>query len=228
MKKRNTIVGAAVFTALIGAGAIFANSVIVSQALAAGFDAEISAVALDKVPETTAELEANFVELSPADEVQTLLKTLPNGEIVLVQYFYGESGANATVTYKSGDEILRVDNYEGDVAEAVINRFGGPDTRPVLSVQGQPSDGDMDEGAAKAFATEKIVGKYALKPELLERFDVKATFYTTFDGQETPTWFISLYPKNVEEFPEIGCYTGVLNGKTGEVVALLSAADGKG
>jgi hypothetical protein len=43
-----------------------------------------------------------------------------------------------------------------------------------------------------------------------------------------PVWRVYLYPADTDAFAEIGCYTALLDAKTGEAVRLLSAADGRG
>ena len=70
--------------------------------------------------------------------------------------------------------------------------------------------------------------RYALKQATLDKFNVTATYYSTYGDMSGAVWCIDLNPINASDFSEIGCYTVLLNTETGEVVQFHSAADGRG
>lgn len=94
----------------------------------------------------------------------------------------------------------------------------------------QPGEQDIDEQTAVATAIKAITQHFALKAEVLERFSLNPAprFYSQYEDIDVPVWWVNLYPTNTDDFGEIGCYTAILDAATGEVLRLLSAADGKG
>ncbi|MDR1206080.1 MAG: hypothetical protein LBL26_11485, partial [Peptococcaceae bacterium] len=168
-------------------------------------------------------------ETGNQDGVSTVLKTLENGTTVMVEYYYDEDGAKAAVTHKYADGQASVNNYEGETAEAAIERFGGPKRNiPDRYDKAQPGESNVKEMAAINSAIEAIAGKYALKQETLAKFNVTTVFYSKYEDVSSSVWWISLYPANADDFSDIGCYTAILSGDTGETLRLLSAVDGKG
>ena len=157
-------------------------------------------------------------------KMKTVMKTLENGEIILLEYLLDdESQTSVSVIHPSGE----IRNLDGDDAMAVITGFDGI-VRIPKNVKGDPSDSGITEKDAVSTAVNAIVDKYALKQEIVSRYTITAAYYTVYEDIDGAVWWVLLYPTNVDDFVEIGCYTALINGETGEVVKLLSAADGKG
>jgi hypothetical protein len=97
------------------------------------------------------------------------------------------------------------------------------------AVVGEPRNGDITIETAIAAAKTSLAEEYALSDELFERFTTESTTYFAVldDGSEN-VWWVSFYPRNGADFAEIGCYTAVINAQTGDVLQLLSTADGMG
>jgi hypothetical protein len=212
----------------LGAGAIFGNGALASQAMALGIGGEHSEAiaAADRETAPRSETQSNPAQ---QDGTATILKTLENGTTVLVEYFYGNGGAKATVTYESPDGERTSSSYDGDAAEAAIERFGGPKRNiPDRYVEAELGECDISEETAVLAAIDELTQKYALKQTLLDKFTVTAKFYAAYEDLSAPVWWINLYPADTEEFSETGSYTAILDASTGEALKLLSAADGKG
>ena len=231
MKKQGKIIGAIALTFALGGVLILGNAALATKAVAAGFETENQTIVTTVKQETTGQA---ITENNGTDtiEVSTVMKTLPNGTTVIVEYFYGENGAQATITY-SNDSTVHT--YEGDAAEATIERFGGLKRNlPDRYVEGQPDDSDIEQEAAVSIGLNAITSKYALRQTTLDKFNITTTYYSTSEDiggavwSGGAVWFVRLYPINVEEFSEIGSYSAVLDATTGEVIQLLSAADGRG
>jgi hypothetical protein len=240
MKKPNTfkalLLSAALLSA-VGAAAIIGNrwaaSGVFASNIADGFPASVSAAPSADAYGETAEAKPPAVidsQTSPPDEdgMVTTLKTLDNGVIVFLRYARGEA-PEVSLTHHTADGRREVYNYEGDAAAAMIERFGGPKREnPGVCAEGQPDEYDISCDAAIAAATDALTEKYALRQETLDRFDLSAAFYSAYEDLTAPVWFVGLYPKDADAFSEIGCYTALIDSKTGEAVRRLSAADGKG
>ena len=225
MKKQGKFTGAIALTLAIGGVLIIGNAALATRMVAEGVKAK-SQTTISKANPETAEQDIVLNGNTNTNEVYSVIKTLPNGTTAIVKYSYGENRAQATVTYTNDGAVY---SYEGEEAEATIERFGGTRRNlPNPYIEGQPDDGDIEQEAAISIATKSIIEKYALKQTVLTRFSITATYYSTYDDISGAVWFIDLYPINASDFSEIGCYAAVLNAETGEVVQLLSAADGKG
>jgi hypothetical protein len=223
MKKTGAIIGAIALTFAIGSGLIFGNAALAVRTMAK----ETTAGAPEDI--VGAEREATARETDKQTKVSTVMKTLENGTTVMVEYYYDEDGAKAAVTRKYADGQASVSNYEGETAEAAIERFGGPKRNiPDRYVKAQPGESNVKEIAAINAAIEAIAEKYALKQETLDKFNVTPVFYSKYEDVSSSVWWISLYPANADDFSDIECYTAILNGDTGETLRLLSAADGRG
>jgi hypothetical protein len=228
MKKTGTIIKTAVLTFAVGGALIFGSAMVMAQT-SAEIDVENPAQATGAPADALGGEQAGGdpADVEPGGEgYKTLIKRLPNGSTVLVKYYLGEDGAKAAVTYGDGS----VHTYEGKAAEASIERFGGPKRDlPDRYVEGRPGDGDISEESAVSAALEAIKSKYALTDETLDRFSVTPIFYATYEDIEGAVWYVRLYPKDVNEFTEIGAYWTVLDPATGEALQVLSSAtDGKG
>jgi hypothetical protein len=240
MKKTGAIIGAIALTFAIGSGLIFGNAALAARAMAEEPNAALVTWTAPK--ESNAGNPANIVsagqestpggagrETGNQDGVSTILKTLENGTTVMVEYYYDEDGAKAAVTHKYTDGQASVSNYEGETAEAAIERFGGPKRNiPDRYVKAQPGESNVKETVAINSAIEAIAEKYALKQETFDKFTVTPVFYSKYEDVSSSVWWISLYPASADDFSDIGCYTAILNGDTGETLSLLSAVDGKG
>lgn len=254
MKKTGTLFLSGIVTLGIGAGAIFGNGLLASQTMAAGINpSAFSAPA--QAGEVNMLREANLTSfpqnesqytlqatVTSQDKSYAILKVLETGETVMVQYGYDEDGAKATRTYTPADGEPQVENYAGDQAELLIKRYTQSTSLPPKYVydedyeitesyvydEGQPDADDITQEAAVDTGKKELTQKYALQQEVLDRFSVTTEFYSTYEDLSGPVWWVNLYPINVDEFSEIGCYTAILNANTGEALRLLSAVDGKG
>jgi hypothetical protein len=254
MKKHGTLLLSGALALAIGAAVILGNGWAASQVLAASIDVDTPAKATGTVTGTVAgsgtgsgsgtgtgsgtgigytEGQQGQAYVSGPSEgggetgagSATVLKTLDSGETVFVRYAADENGTWASVAYPSGE----VENLEGDAAAAAIERFGGPKRDlPARYVEGEPVSGDISPEIAQNTAIKSLTGKYALKREIIGKFDVSAKFYSVYEDIDSAVWRVSLYPANISDFAEIGCYTAILNAETGEAIQLLSTADGKG
>jgi hypothetical protein len=225
------IIGGIVLTFAIGGGLIFGNAALAVQTMAAEPRAALTARTVATEPGAALTVQTMATELNAGDPagVATILKTLENGTTVMVEYYYDEGGAKAAVTHKYTDGQTSVSNYEGATAEAAIERFGGPKRNiPDRYVKARPGESNVEEIVAINSAIAAIAEKYALKQETLDKFSVTPVFYSRYEDIASSVWWISLYPANPEDFSDIGCYTAILNGDTGETISLLSAVDGKG
>jgi hypothetical protein len=230
MRKAGKLVGAIVLTFAAGGALIFGNAALAAQTVtAASSPKPLEVIVSEKQEQPTASQAIAERETAVQSEVSTVMKTLGNGATVIVEYYYGENGANATVTQKSVDGKSDISNYEGETAEATIERFGGPKRNlPDRYIEGQAGNSDIAKEVAVSSAIKAITEKYALKQVLLDKFSVTAKFYSTYEEISGAVWWVNLYPANADEFSEIGCYTAILNAETGEAIQLLSAVDGKG
>jgi hypothetical protein len=154
---------------------------------------------------------------------------LDNGATVFVRYVAGEENESVALSYHYGDGRREVYSYAGEAAAAVVERFGGPKRDSLYSYEeGQPGESDVTRDEAVSAALDALTDKYALRQETLDSFSVTAAFYSVYEDLTAPVWRVYLYPANVDRFAEIGCYTALIDAKTGEVVRLLSVADGRG
>ena len=227
MKKQGKFIGAIALTFALGGILILGNVLLAANTVAAGF-APDHQPAVSAFNRETAELHVVAKDNPNTNEVSTVMKTLPDGTTVIVEYSYGESDTKATVTYSRDGEVY---HYTGEAAEAVIERFGGPNRWadvPPRYVKGEPMMGDIGQDDAISISVKAITEKYALKQTTLNRFTITAEYYAVYEEIPCAVWWVNLYPTNRDEYSEIGCYTAVLNTQTGEVIQLLSAADSKG
>jgi prepilin-type processing-associated H-X9-DG protein len=225
MKRAGAAIGAVVATFAAGAALILGNAAFAAQMSGAVAQEKASDVKPMAAAQSSADASAQSVAEENGEDRFVVMKTLPNGSTVLVEYYYDEDGAKATVAYADGS----VEAYEGEAAEASIERFGGPKRdRHSRYAEGQPGEGDIAKEDAVSTAIKAVTDKYALTEETLGRFSVTAKFYSVYEDMPGALWNVSLYPSNVGEFSEIGCYTALIGASTGETLKTLSAADGKG
>jgi hypothetical protein len=160
------------------------------------------------------------------DGSSTFRRELPDGSIVNVEYARDrENGTVAIVAYSDGSNYIY--RYKGEMAEAAIKKFSKyavPDSYE----EGSPGEDDITEDIALSKAVDAIKSKYALTQETLDRFEVTPVFYSKYEDVPGNVWFVYLYPFDKDEYTEIGCYSALLNASTGDVLKMMSAADGKG
>ena len=207
MKNQGKFIGAIALTFAIGGALVIGNALLATGTVAAaGVEPENQAVVSNVKPETT--------------EVSTTMKTLPNGAAVIV------ANGEVTVNQPSNGNDTAVSFYYNSDSGV----FDVIERSDILGcyIEGQPGDGDIEQETAVSIAVKSITDKYALKQTTLDKFNISATYYSTYEDISGAVWFINLNPINAGDFSEIGCYTVVLNAETGEVVLLFSAADGRG
>jgi len=228
MNKLVALIFSGIVTLGLGAGAIYGNSLIVSQAMAESIPSELVVTFAPDLPEERQE--ATLVKTFEAPA--TIFKTLGNGTSVMVQYSYDEQDvlqAIMTYTFRNGDS--EITQYQGDDAEAVIKRMElvtRDNNEEIPYVVGKPGAEHIVEQTAIDIAIQALIAKYALKQETIDRFTVTPVFYEIYEDIEKPIWWIYLDPTIKDDFTEIGCYTAIIDAATGEVEQLLTAADGKG
>ena len=121
--------------------------------------------------------------------------------------------------------ILTNEHGETVIVETV--RRAAEEANP-LYIEGSPDLSKISEETAIANAIELLKGKYALRQETIDRFTVEAIFYTKYEDITEPVWWVNLYPANINDYADIGCYWALINSDTGEAAGLFSAADGRG
>jgi len=257
LKKKGTLIGAIALTLVLGCGLIFGNAVLAAWAMGSENEpAPISQNELASTGQAITLNTSQMIpqednaanKISNANRVSTGMVTFENGQTYIVDYFFDESErvVKASVTFESPEETEQF-SYEGEAAERMVMRIIGLDdynswARQVgaptradraaeldnLYILGNPDESVISEETAIATAIQLLKEKYALKQETIDRFTVTATFYTKYEDILTPVWWVNLYPTNVDEFSEIGCYWALIDSNTGEAVGLFSAADGRG
>jgi hypothetical protein len=98
-------------------------------------------------------------------------------------------------------------------------------TKPTF-VSGTPGKNDITKEKAIEIARSAIIKKYALSDEALSKFTVSADFNIV--NPEQPIWQVNFLPTDQSDYSQIGNYFITINSPSGEVVKLLSAADGIG
>jgi len=215
LNKLGAILLAGAATLGIGAGAFFGLGLISTQAMAENVTTETSA---DIVDLTMADMsgdidfDAAYALFAGINEITTpvALPVAESGEPIpvagstsVVASSYIENGGTIMV---NGKEVLLKDYIYGQ----------------------EPGADDISKETATDAAVEALSQKYTLDRESLDKFSITAKYYSVYEGISGPVWWVNLYPINVGEFTEIGCYTAILDAGTGEALRLLSAADGQG
>lgn len=206
-KLLNLVLGGAV-TLAIGAGAILGNGVLASKVMDSNINPEDFSNLSSHVSEVKNDIEGiseieNIEEATyeVSEGVQTSSET-KGSSVVLASDV--ENGGTIII---NGKEMLLSDYLNGE----------------------EPGEDDISSATAIDSAVKELTQKYALKQEVLDRYTITTKFYSMYeDISSEPVWWVNLYPTNTDDFAEIGCYSAILDSKTGEVLALVSAADGKG
>jgi hypothetical protein len=225
MKNQGEFIGAIALTFAIGGALIIGNAALATGMVAVGVKPDYPAVVSNVKPETAEQVIApdsntNAKTNTNTNEISTTMKTLPNGSTVII------SNGEVTVGEPTNGNDTAVSFYYNSDSGA----FDVIDRSDLLNryIEGQPGDGDIEQEAAVSIALKSITDRYALKQATLDKFSITATYYSTYGDISGAVWCINLNPINASDFSEIGCYRAVLNAETGEVVQLLSAADGRG
>lgn len=111
-------------------------------------------------------------------------------------------------------------------AEIHLKRLKESITAKPVFIEGTPSKNDLAKDEAVKIAKKAVVEKYALTDETLSRFSILTSFNVV--NPDKPEWGITLNPTNQNDYPEIGTYHIIIKSPSGEVVKILSAADGVG
>ncbi len=229
MSKRAKVILIFAVTLAIGMTAVIGNSYLVSMVMAADAEQKMPVIADDKVP--GGEPSVNTVE----EQGHIALLQGPDSPKIVVQAGKDGSLANVHSTQIIENIVLKEfgkgleDLTEAEnIALRNILREIAPENESgnKLFVPGTPSDVDLAEEEAVKIAQNAVVEKFALTDDTLSRFSVHAAFNVVNPDQ--PVWCVTLFPTKQEDFAEIGNYYIVLNSQSGEIVQILSAADGIG
>lgn len=109
----------------------------------------------------------------------------------------------------------------------------GSDQREGIWDEGTPGVNEITREQSLTTAKEKVIEKYALRPEILGKFTIEATYheagtYIANSKGNHSVWAIELQPINQSDYQEIGTYAVYINATTGEVIKIFSAADAVG
>jgi hypothetical protein len=226
MNKLRTLLLPSMVTLGIGASAIFGNGAIASQAMERSITPEspttisqrnVANTLQDEKTDKTSKLDATLNE-------NNLPPLYPEGGIPedrSLEVVFAKSIENGDTIMVNGEEVLLKDYIKGEMWKDIKVKLKN-------YVEGQPGDDDISSETAIDTAKKELIQKYSLKQELIEKFKITAEYYTKYEDISVPVWRIYLYPSNINEFTEIGCYTAILDASTGKAIQLLSAADGKG
>ena len=238
MKKHTALLLSGALTLAIGAAVIVGNGWVASQVMAFGiseetpakitgtsYEAQQAAANNDTLPEYDWEANPDEYPIIGKRGVITLLKSAGNGNVVTLGYTVVDGNVGkATVIYPSGE----VELLEGEAAATAVEGFGGLELKEFLTyTEGEPGENDIVEADAIAIGINAVTDKYALKREILDKFNITAVFYTVYEDIDGAVWCVSLNPVNRDEYWDIGGnYTAILNAETGDALQVFSAVDG--
>lgn len=100
--------------------------------------------------------------------------------------------------------------------------------------EGTPGAQEQTKTQSLAMAKEEVIKKYALRPEVLNKFTITATYHEagTYIADHIEkgknVWFIEMQPIHQSDYSEIGTYAVYLDALTGKVIKIFSAADAVG
>lgn len=214
-KKLNKVILGLAITGIVGTGTIGVNSLLTSFALAADANTEVPVITADVPVSNESE------EVTPLKS-NTEQSTVPGAVIKL------DDNGNQTIVF---DESLTEEErlqLERDLERALIDQNGGADSSEAAPVfiAGTPSENDLPEEAAIKTAREAIINDYALTDETLSKFSIHTSFNVV--DPEVPVWSITFYPTNQNDYSQIGNYNITIDSTSGEIIEILSAADGVG
>lgn len=146
----------------------------------------------------------DYPAASAEDTGQTIIKNSPNGAVLTVK--------------------------AGGVQDPVV----APEQREGIWDEGAPGAQDQTKAQALAIAKAEVIKKYALRPEVLNKFTITPTYHEagTFIADHIEkgkdVWFIEMQPIHTSDYAEIGTYAVYLDARTGKVIKIFSAADAVG
>ncbi|HWQ79132.1 MAG TPA: hypothetical protein VN381_09970 [Anaerovoracaceae bacterium] len=132
-----------------------------------------------------------------------------------------EDGRQALVR----NEALSAEDQARMEKDLALKKKAVKDSAPTF-IAGTPSENDLPEAEAIEIAKSSVVEKFALTDETLSRFTIFATLNVV--NPDRPEWQIVFNPTDQNDFSEIGTYCIYVMSPSGEVVKILSAADGVG
>lgn len=207
-----------VVTLAVGSGAIIGNGEAISKVVDLGINAEDTKIVSQNLSgngdEINTPIEGDEYYWTDSDLHQEVSEDV-------IYNTESDTRRKTTVT----TSVMAIDSEDGETVivngeRVLLEDFFKEET---------PSEDDIIPDLALEIATKELTEKYALKQEVMDRFTITPKFYSTYeDISSTPVWWVNFYPTKVEEFSEIGCYTAIIDSKTGEVLKTLTAADGKG
>lgn len=202
MKKGKAAILSASLVLLGGAGLIFGNQVLASNALSADKQTEAPVV----IPESTALNAANAAQLSNVS-----MKSNTQDETYMA---LTNENTMEDIKEASGTETVTTTTSDADASGFK---------------EGTPLENETSSDEAKKIAVDALAEEYALTQETLDRFTVTLKYFVEHpDYPDKHVWRINLDPANMDDFSEIGCYWTYIDAETGETLQLKSAADGIG
>lgn len=203
--------------AVIGGGIIAANGFLITPALAGADRTGVPVFSADAAANGGVPGEAAVHKQLDQDTVDLLLDLRANNSLSL------DDVQAAIVTVNEDGKQIIVSN---DLQRVLESRLKERDNAASAFVAGTPAANDLTELQAIASAKTAVVKEFALTRETLSRFSVHAALNVA-DPQK-PVWSITLYPAISSDFADIGTYHIDLDSLSGEIIQLLSAADGVG
>ena len=242
MKKR-ILCGAFVLVVLAGGGLALSNATSTNQVMAMDGGQE-----LNSEPRNIGALSNLFDE---SHKISTGWITLDSGQTIYLEYYFDEveqeMKANFTINDFHEKELWSTHSQTGRMAEiTIINVIGKGNyaawveqlglsltngfVHPPLYIyiEAEPTHENIAKDTAITTAIEMLAQKFMLSQETLDRFTITARFYAVYENVEQPVWWVLLCPTSPADFLEIGTYWALVDGKTGEIVGLFSAEDGRG
>lgn len=237
MTKRAKMILNCAMTLAIGAGILMGNSYLVHGARATDLKQNTPVMVSDKMTgaeqaDTEKKNESAQVFIRNANNGYVIVSPDETSDAILeeLQKWETMTEEEKTELYASMTEEERAQFnkkvralYQAAIKEGYI--IFENVSNPVF-VEGTPSKNDLAEEEAIKTAKNAVVEKFALTDETLSRFSIDTAFNVVNPDQ--PEWCINLYPTNQNDFSEIGDYYITLKSPSGEVIKILSAADGQG
>lgn len=190
-RKLTKIVLSLAVTAAIGAGAIGANALFVSSALAADTDQKAPVITSEAAP-VNADAESTAIVVADGNGSQAIISDQDKKQLEHDLAIKAEVDKNSETTF----------------------------------VAGTPSENDMTEKQAVELAKKSVDSEFALTEETWSRFSTGAVLNVV--NPDAPVWSVTFYPANQNDFSQIGTYNVTIDSRSGEVIKIMSAADGVG
>ncbi len=126
------------------------------------------------------------------------------------------NGNQAIVSEQDKLQLQRDLEAKGSTAESSNPTF----------VAGTPSKKDLTEEKAIELAKKSVDNEYALTDETWSKFSTGAVLNVA--DPEAHVWSVTFYPANQNDFSQIGTYNITIDSRSGEIIKIMSAADGVG